>query len=66
MRQIELGVIPVPHDAAQETADLLVKSGVRAIWNFSSARLNVPDGVDVRNESLALSLAQLRQKVENH
>lgn len=66
MRQIEIGIITVPHEAAQETADLLVKSGVRAIWNFSSARLNVPDGVDVRNESLALSLAQLRQKVENH
>lgn len=66
LRQIEIGIITVPHDAAQETADFLIKSGVRAIWNFSSARLNVPDGITVQNESLALSLARLRQKVENH
>lgn len=66
MRQIEIGIITVPHDYAQETADFLIRSGVRAIWNFSSARLNVPDGITVQNESLALSLARLRQKVEKH
>ena len=66
MRQIEIGIITVPHDCAQETADFLIRSGVRAIWNFSSARLTAPDGITVQNESLALSLARLRQKVEKH
>ena len=66
MRQIEIGIITVPHDCAQETADFLIRSGVRAIWNFSSARLTAPGGITVQNESLALSLARLRQKVEKH
>ena len=52
-------IIAVPAEAAQSTADLLVKSGVRAIMTFANVRLKVPDGVIVQYENMALSLAHL-------
>lgn len=56
---IRIGIITVPATAAQEICDILVKSGITAIWNFSSAHLNVPDEVLVRNENMAVSLSLL-------
>jgi redox-sensing transcriptional repressor len=34
-RKIDIGIIAVPRDAAQETANALVKAGVKGILNFS-------------------------------
>ena len=42
---IELGIIAVPAEAAQETADLLVKAGVKGILNFSPAKIVVPENI---------------------
>jgi redox-sensing transcriptional repressor len=50
-------------DAAQGIADSLVRSGIRAIWNFALVRLNVPEGVLVQNENLASSLAMLSHHI---
>lgn len=65
MHQVEVGIIAVPSDAAQEVADLLVRSGVKAIWCFATVKLHVPDGITVQYENIALSLAHLHQKVKN-
>ena len=50
---IHIGVITVPAKYAQEIADIMVKSGIKAIWNFADIRLSVPDGVIVQHENLA-------------
>lgn len=47
----------------EETANLLVKFHIRAIWNFAPCTLNVPKNISVRQENLALSLAYLRQNL---
>ena len=65
LHQIGIGIICVPPDAAQEAADLLVKSGVRAIWCFATVSLKLPETVKVQYENLALSLAHLHQKVKS-
>ena len=39
---IRLGVLTVPAVAAQETADLMIRAGIRGIWNFSPVRLEYP------------------------
>ncbi len=64
LHQVEIGIITTPPAAAQEVADLLVRSGVRAIWCFSAVRLNVPGNVTVQYENMAPSLAHLHQKVK--
>ena len=56
---VRIGVITVPKASAQEVCDRLVHAGVRAIWNFSSVHLNVPENVLLQNENLALSLAHM-------
>ena len=59
IHDVKIGIITVPADAAQSVCDQLIASGIEAVWNFSPVRLNVPDGVALQNENLALSLAHL-------
>ena len=55
----EIGVIATPKEAAQAICDVLVAGGVRGIWNFSPAHLDVPDDVIVENIHLTDSLLRL-------
>ena len=54
--QVDIAVLSVPSSHAQETADLLVRGGVRAIWNFAPVDLQLPEGVAVNNVHLSDSL----------
>lgn len=56
---IQIGIITAPATSAQEICDQLVKSGIKAIWNFAPVHLLVPDGILVQNENMASSLALL-------
>ena len=56
---ISLGIITVGEGSAQEVCDQMVKCGIKAIWNFAPCKLQVPQGVLLQNENLALSLAHL-------
>ncbi len=57
--RIRIGIITVPAAAAQKVCDILVASGVIAIWNFAPIHLKTPDGILVKNENMAVSLAEL-------
>jgi redox-sensing transcriptional repressor len=59
---VHIGIIAVPASAAQGIADLMIRGGIRAIWNFAPIGLKVPEGVVVHNEDLAASLAVFLQK----
>lgn len=56
---VELGILAVPPGAAQQCAELLTASGVKAILNFTSRPLSAPAGVVVRNVNLTHELAIL-------
>lgn len=58
-RNIRIGIIAVPANSAQRAMDALADAGVRAVWNFAPTLLRVPEGVLVRNEDMAASLAML-------
>ena len=58
-RQINLAIITVPRDAAQQTADALVKAGVKGILNFSPCHITVPRKVKVITIDIAMDLARL-------
>lgn len=60
---IKIGIITVPADQAQSVCDLMVNSGILAIWNFAFTLLNVPQGILVKNENLPSSLAMLSYKL---
>ena len=61
--KVRLGIITVGQGSAQEVCDKLVESGVEAIWNFAPVTLKVPNGVLLRHENLALSLAYLNNQI---
>jgi redox-sensing transcriptional repressor len=60
---IEVGVLTLPADAAQGVAELLVQSGVRGIWNFTPADLELPEEIVVENVRLSSSLAVLSARL---
>jgi len=53
---IVVGVLAVPTLAAQELADRLVESGIKIIFNYSEALLQVPPEVTVHTSSPAVDL----------
>ncbi len=58
-----VGILTVPAAAAQEAADVMVRSGIRAIWNYTPVPLQVPDTVIVEDVKLAASLAVLSSRL---
>jgi redox-sensing transcriptional repressor len=54
--EIVVGVLAVPSDAAQRVADDLVGAGVKIIFNYSEALLQVPPEVTVHTSSPAVDL----------
>ncbi len=60
---ISIAVITVPAANAQSVCDLLVKCGIRGIWNFAPKDLKVPDSVVVQRTDLATSFAVLSVKL---
>ncbi len=62
---VRIGIITVPADAAQSVCDELVKCRVKGIWCFAPTTLEVPSGISVRYENMALSLAYLNKVIIN-
>jgi len=60
---VHIGIITTPAFTAQEVCDILVKSGIKAIWNFAPTSLNVAEDIIVQNENMATSLAVLSNKL---
>lgn len=56
---IEIAVIAVPAEVAQEAVDKLVKSGIRAILNFAPIRPKAQKGVEILNIDLSIELERL-------
>jgi redox-sensing transcriptional repressor len=55
-RNIIVGVLAVPADGAQSTADALVAAGVKIIFNYSQALLTTPPDVQVHTSNPAVEL----------
>lgn len=55
--QMVIGIITVPVDKAQESADIMVSGGIGAIWNFTPYKIKVEESVVVQETSLYAHLA---------
>ena len=56
----EIAVLTLPETQAQQVADLAVQGGIRAIWNFSPAEIQISDPkVVIENVHLSNSLMVL-------
>ncbi|WP_068348203.1 redox-sensing transcriptional repressor Rex [Kosmotoga arenicorallina] len=61
---VKIGTICVPGESAQKIADLLIKKGIKAIWNFAPVILEVPEGILVENEDIARSALTLKHLLD--
>lgn len=59
----DIAIICVPSSCAQMVADELVKSGVKAFWNFANVCLQMPEDVMVQREVIAGGFAVLSAKL---
>jgi redox-sensing transcriptional repressor len=55
-KNIVVGVLAVPAETAQQVADDLIEAGVRIIFNYSEALLDVPGDVTVHTSNPAVEL----------
>ena len=58
-RNLQIGIVAVPAEAAQVVADRLVASGIKAILNFAPVRLKVAKDVRLKNVDLSIELESL-------
>lgn len=58
-KDIRIGIIAVPADAAQSVADHLVDAGVAGILNFAPTNLRVPEWVRVHDADVTMELHSL-------
>lgn len=56
---INIGIITVPKEAAQEVCDSMINCGITAIWNFAPINIQTPENVTLKNEDLSASLSIL-------
>lgn len=57
--RVEIALLTVPREAAQEAADLLVRAGIKGILNFAPVVLEVPKEVVVENVDFLAGLTRL-------
>jgi redox-sensing transcriptional repressor len=57
--RLDIAVLAVPAESAQEVVDAVVGAGVKAILNFTPGSLRVPKGVKLKNVDLTVSLESL-------
>ena len=61
-----LAILTVPVGDAQTISDILVSSGIRGIWNYTSENIVVPADVITQKEDLASGLAVLCVKMSRN
>lgn len=54
---VNIGILTVPVEKAQEVSEVMVAGGIKAIWNFTPYRIVVPENIVVQNTSIYAHLA---------
>lgn len=60
---VEIAILTVPGQFAQQTADYIVASNIKYIWNFTPTVLDVPEDVQVWNENLMGNFLQFTYNI---
>jgi redox-sensing transcriptional repressor len=63
--EIDIAVVTVPAEAAQQVVTRVVKSGIGAVMNFAPVQLQVPDNVALKNVNMAMELEGLSFALAN-
>lgn len=61
---VEVGIITLPVDHAQEGAEMLINAGIKALWNFTPSRIRAPHGIVITNTSIYAHLAVMYNRLD--
>ena len=64
--EIEIAALTIPKSNVSEVADLLVKNGIKGIWNFAHTDLVLPKDVIVESVHLSDSLMKLSYNITRY
>ncbi len=62
---VDMAILAIPSRSAQPMVDQLVSAGVKAILNFSPARVSVPEHVELQNVDMSIELDRLYYLLRN-
>jgi redox-sensing transcriptional repressor len=62
---VDIGIVAVPGEAAQEVIDALVRCSVRAILNYAPIAAHVPPGVQIKRIDPVLALQGMTYYLKN-
>ncbi len=62
--KVNIGVLTVPIEIAQDITDRIVGGGIQALWNFTPVRIRVPEDIVVQNTSLYAHLAVMFNRLD--
>lgn len=62
---VQMAIIAVPAENAQEVADRCVAAGIKALFNFAPVKLVVPAGIHLANADLSLEMQRLAYYLED-
>lgn len=65
-QHIEVAILTVPPESAQENAEKLVEAGIKGIMNFTPISLDVPKGVQIQNVDLTNEMQTLIYFLSNY
>jgi redox-sensing transcriptional repressor len=63
--KINIAILTVPPEAATEIADLLIRSGIKGILNFTSVSLDIPASVYLKDYDIITSLEEIGFFINN-
>lgn len=62
-KNVQIGIVTVPPEAAQLVADIMIHSDIKAIWNFTPHKIITPPGIIVEYVDMFASLAVLSRRL---
>jgi redox-sensing transcriptional repressor len=60
---VRIGILTTPNHVAQDVAEDMVNCGIKAIWNFTSANLVLPEKIIVQTTSMTSYAAVLLRRL---
>lgn len=63
---VDIAILTLPNAAVHDVADLVVKSGIKGILNFSYSELELPGNIPVENVHLSDSLMTLAYRIKEN
>ena len=65
-KNVEVGILTVPAEHAQEVAQTMAEGGIKGIWNFTPIRIRLDENVVIQDTSLYAHLAVMFNRMDHY